>query len=110
MASKIHPGTNYYFTNLKNADDYLAGRSTSLPGITTNSNTVSFHLTAADGAFLYKIALPTTCPVPTGTPMKPIETGALEEQNASGPFKLQSYSPGRQIVMVANKDYDQALG
>ena len=42
--------------------------------------------------------------------MKPIETGSLEEKYASGPFKLQSYSPGRQIVLVFNKNYDQSLG
>ena len=71
---------------------------------------MTFHLTAPDGAFLYKTALPTSCPVPAGTPMKPIETGSLEEKYASGPFKLQSYAPGRQIVMVYNKEYDQALG
>ena len=110
MAPKVNTGTGYYFLNVKGAADYLAGKSTSLPGITTTSNTVTFHLTAADGAFLYKIALPTTCPVPAGTPMKPEETGALETQSASGPFKLQSYEPGRQIVMVFNKNYDQALG
>ena len=42
--------------------------------------------------------------------MKPIETGALEEKYASGPFKLQSYAPGRQIVLAFNKKYDQSLG
>jgi hypothetical protein len=110
MAPKVNTGTGYYFLNVKGAADYLAGKSTSLPGITTTPTTVTFHLTAADGAFLYKIALPTTCPVPAGTPMKPEETGALETQSASGPFKLQSYQPGRQIVMVFNKNYDQALG
>ena len=71
---------------------------------------MTFHLTAPDGAFLYKTALPTTCPVPVGTPMKPQESGALEENYASGPFKLQSYAPSRQIVMVFNKNYDQSLG
>ena len=42
--------------------------------------------------------------------MKPIENGSLEQKYASGPFMLQSYSPGRQIVLVFNKNYDQALG
>ena len=42
--------------------------------------------------------------------MKPNESGALEMNYASGPYKLQSYSPARQIVMVFNKNYDQALG
>ncbi|HTZ92020.1 MAG TPA: ABC transporter substrate-binding protein [Streptosporangiaceae bacterium] len=110
MAPAVDSGTGYYFLGLVGAPNYLAGKSTSLPGITTTSNTITFHLTAPDGAFLYKTALPTTCPVPTGTPMKPITDGSLEEKYASGPFKLQSYAPGRQIVMVFNKNYDQSLG
>src|SRR6202034_2571737 len=92
------------------ANAYMNGKSTTVAGITTTASTISFHLTAPDGAFIYKTALPTTCPVPVGTPMKPVETGALEEKYASGPFKLQSYSPGRQIVLAFNKNYDQALG
>jgi peptide/nickel transport system substrate-binding protein len=110
MNPAIDTGTGYYFTNVAGAPAYLAGTSKTVAGITTTATTVTFHLTAPDGAFLYKTALPTSCPVPAGTPMKPIETGALEEKYASGPFKLQSYSPGRQIVMVYNKEYDQALG
>jgi peptide/nickel transport system substrate-binding protein len=110
MNPAVDTGTGGYFTNVVGAPAYLAGSSKTLPGITTTATTVTFTLTAPDGAFLYKTALPTSCPVPAGTPMKPIETGALEEKYASGPFKLQSYSPGRQIVMVYNKEYDQALG
>jgi peptide/nickel transport system substrate-binding protein len=110
MNPAVDTGTGGYFTNVVGAPAYLAGSSKTLAGITTTATTVTFTLTAPDGAFLYKTALPTSCPVPAGTPMKPIETGALEEKYASGPFKLQSYSPGRQIVMVYNKEYDQALG
>jgi peptide/nickel transport system substrate-binding protein len=110
MAPKVNTGTGVYFTNLIGANAYMAGKSNSIPGITTTANSISFHLSSPDGAFVYKAALPTTCPVPVGTPLKPIETGSLEEKYASGPFKLQSYSPSRQIVMVFNKNYDQALG
>src|ERR1700733_207470 len=110
MNSAIDTGTGYYFTNVVGAPAYLAGKSTTVPGIVATTNTVTFHLTAPDGAFLYKAALPTTCPVPTGTPMKTQESGALEMNDASGPYKLQSYQPGRQIVMVFNQNYDQALG
>ena len=58
---------------------------------------MTFHLSAPDGAFLYKAALPTTCPVPVGTPNEvPEESGTLEMNYASGPYKLQSTSrPGR---------------
>jgi peptide/nickel transport system substrate-binding protein len=110
MNPAIDTGTGYYFTNVVGAPAYLAGSSKSLPGIVATTNTVTFHLTAADGAFLYKAALPTTCPVPAGTVMKAQESGVLEENYASGPYKLQSYQPSRQIVMVFNKNYDQALG
>jgi peptide/nickel transport system substrate-binding protein len=110
MNPAIDTGTGFYFTSVVGAPAYLNGKSKTLPGITTTANTVTFHLTAPDGAFLYKIALPTTCPVPVGTVMKPQESGTLEENYASGPFKLQTYAPGRQIVLVFNKNYDQALG
>jgi peptide/nickel transport system substrate-binding protein len=110
MNSAIDTGTGYYFTNVIGAPAYLAGKSNTVAGIVATTNTVTFHLSAPDGAFLYKAALPTTCPVPTGTAMKPQESGTLEMNDASGPYKLQSYQPGRQIVMVFNKNYDQALG
>jgi peptide/nickel transport system substrate-binding protein len=110
MAPAVNTGTGVYFTNVLGAAAFMAGKATTIPGITTTANSISFHLSAPDGAFLYKAALPTTCPVPVGTPMKPIENGSLEEQYASGPFKLQSYEPARQIVLVFNKNYDQALG
>ncbi|HEV2254790.1 MAG TPA: ABC transporter substrate-binding protein [Streptosporangiaceae bacterium] len=110
MNPAIDTGTGYYFTNVIGAPAYLAGKSNTVAGIVATTNTVTFHLTAPDGAFLYKAALPTTCPVPSGTPMKPQESGTLEMNSASGPYKLQSYQPGRQIVMVFNKNYDQALG
>jgi peptide/nickel transport system substrate-binding protein len=110
MNPAIDTGTGYYFTNVVGAPAYLAGSSKSLPGIVATTSTVTFHLTAADGAFLYKAALPTTCPVPAGTVMKPQESGVLEQNYASGPYKLQSYQPSRQIVMVFNKNYNQALG
>jgi ABC-type transport system substrate-binding protein len=110
MAPAVNTGTGVYFTNVLGAAAYMAGKAKSIPGIVTTATTISFHLSAPDGAFIYKTALPTTCPVPVGTPMKPIENGSLEEKYASGPFKLQSYEPARQIVMVFNKNYDQALG
>jgi len=110
MNPAIDTGTGYYFTNVIGAPAYLAGKSKTLPGIVATTNTVTFHLTAPDGAFLYKTALPTTCPVPNGTTMKPQESGTLETNYASGPYRLQSYEPSRQIVMVFNKNYDQALG
>jgi peptide/nickel transport system substrate-binding protein len=110
MNPKVGTGTGGYFTDLIGASDYMAGKTNDISGITTTDKTITFHLSQADGAFLYKTALPTTCPVPVGTPMKPIEDGSLEMKYASGPFKIASYSPSRQLVLAFNKNYDQALG
>ncbi len=110
MNPKVATGTGGYFTSLIGANAYMAGQSNNIQGIVTTATTIAFHLSQPDGAFLYKAALPTTCPVPVGTPMKPIENGSLEMNYASGPFKIQSYSPSRQLVLVFNKNYDQALG
>jgi ABC-type transport system substrate-binding protein len=110
MNPAINTGTGEYFYNVIGAPAYLLGKSKTIPGITTTATSISFHLSAPDGAFLYKSALPTTCPVPVGTPMKPIVNGSLEEQYSSGPFKIQSYAPSRQLVLVFNKNYDQSLG
>ena len=41
---------------------------------------------------------------PVGTPMKPIEDGSLEMKYASGPFKIASYSPSRQLVLVVQQE------
>src|SRR6204780_540775 len=70
MAPAVDTGTGVYFVNVIGANAYVNGKSTTVPGITTTANTISFHLTAPDGAFVYKAALPTTCPVPVGTPLK----------------------------------------
>ncbi|HEX9064505.1 MAG TPA: ABC transporter substrate-binding protein [Streptosporangiaceae bacterium] len=110
MNPKVGTGTGGYFTDLIGASAYMAGKASSISGITTTAKTISFHLNQADGAFLYKTALPTTCPVPAGTPMKPIEDGSLEMKYASGPFKVASYQPSRKLVLAFNKNYDQALG
>jgi len=110
MNPKVGTGTGGYFTDLIGASAYMAGKAKDIPGITTTATTISFHLSQPDGAFLYKAALPTTCPVPAGTAMKPIEDGSLEQKYASGPFKIASYSPSRQLVLVFNKNYDQSLG
>ena len=59
-------------------------------GIVTDpaSNTVTFHLTAPDPDFLYKLALPAAYAVPAGTPLK-----ARLPLPATGPYMIASYDP-----------------
>lgn len=110
MNPAVDSGTGVLFTKVIGANAYMAGKSTTVSGITTTSNTIAFHLSSPDGGFEYATALLTSCPVPVGTPMKPMTTGSLLKTDASGPYKIQSYSPGRSLVFVYNHNYDRSLG
>jgi peptide/nickel transport system substrate-binding protein len=110
MNPKVDTGSGGDFAKVIGAPTYMAGKTTTIPGIVTKGKTVSFHLTQPDGALEYATAMATTCPVPAGTPMQPITNGSLLKTYASGPYKIQTYDPARQLVLVYNKNYDRALG
>jgi ABC-type transport system substrate-binding protein/DNA-binding SARP family transcriptional activator/DNA-binding beta-propeller fold protein YncE len=68
-------------------------RCTLARGIITDdtTNTVTFHLTAADPDFLYKLAFPWADAVPANTPDRSL---GHEAPPATGPYMTQSISPG----------------
>jgi YVTN family beta-propeller protein len=70
-------------------------------GIVTSdaANTVTFHLTAPDPQFLYKVAFPWAYPVPAGTPDHVISAAQLP---ATGPYLTKSLVPGHSWVLVRN--------
>jgi YVTN family beta-propeller protein len=68
------------------------------------AGTVTFHLTAADPEFLYKLAFSWAYPVPPGTPDHLISAARLP---ATGPYMTQSLVPGRSWVLVRNPRYHQ---
>lgn len=109
MTPAIDTGTSGYF-GLVGEDDFIAGKAPHVTGIRTTADSVVFKLTAADGSFPYKVALPTTCPVGTGAPLTP-DTGAdLLEKYASGPYVVKSYTPEQSMEWVRNPNYNTALG
>ena len=66
-------------------------------GIVTNSNsnTITFHLTAADPDFLYKLALPTSDAVPKSTPLE-----AHLPLPATGPYKVAPTDTKRGVIRL----------
>jgi YVTN family beta-propeller protein len=70
-------------------------------GIVTSdaANTVTFHLTAPDPQFLYKLAFSWAYPVPPGTPDHIISAAQLP---ATGPYLTKSLVPGHTWVLVRN--------
>ena len=60
-----------------------------------DSGTVTFHLTAPDPDFLYKLALPMADAVPAGTPLH-----ARLPLPATGPYEIASYDAKRSVIRL----------
>ena len=75
-------------------------------GIVVNdqADTVTFHLTAPDPEFLYKLAFPLADAVPTGTPDHQVSPAQLP---ATGPYMTQSFVPLHQWVLVRNPRFHE---
>jgi len=68
------------------------------------ASTVTFHLTEPDPDFLQKLAIPFAYVVPTGTPNKDTGTKPLP---ATGPYKIERYTPDQQMVFVRNPHFKE---
>ena len=68
------------------------------------ADTVTFHLTAPDPEFLYKLAFSWAYAVPPGTPDHMISAAQLP---ATGPYMTKSLVPGRTWVLVRNPRFRQ---
>jgi YVTN family beta-propeller protein len=70
-------------------------------GIATNdqASTITFHLTAPDPDFLYKLAFPFADAVPVGTPDHPVGPTQLP---ATGPYMTQSFVSRHSWTLVRN--------
>jgi len=66
---------------------------------------ISFKLAEPYADFIYVVALPTTTPVPQAKDTK-------DKYNihpvATGPYKLESYKPEKEIILVRNEAWDPA--
>jgi YVTN family beta-propeller protein len=71
-------------------------------GIVTSDadRTVTFHLTAPDAEFLYKLAVPFGSIVPTGTPV-----GGTQPVPGTGPYKVDAFIPHRYARLVRNPSF-----
>jgi YVTN family beta-propeller protein len=68
-------------------------------GIVTSDadRTVTFHLTAPDPEFLYKLAVPFGAILPKGTPV-----GGTQPVPATGPYKVAAFTPNHYVRLVRN--------
>jgi YVTN family beta-propeller protein len=73
-------------------------------GIVVNdaSGAVTFHLTAPDPDFLYKLGLAFAYVLPASTPPRPTRTRPLP---ATGPYMISAYRPGHLVTLVRNPHF-----
>jgi peptide/nickel transport system substrate-binding protein len=72
---------------------------------TPDDSTIVFTLAAPYSDFIYLLAMPGAGPVPQKQ-----DTGAKYGSHpvSSGPYKFQSYEPGKKMVLVRNTNWDQS--
>jgi ABC-type transport system substrate-binding protein len=86
-----------FWTGVKGAADYAKNTSTPLTGITAvDDSTVQIQLTAPNSAFKYVMAMPHASIIEKDSASKPI---------GSGPFVLDHFTPGAEIVVNRNPKY-----
>ncbi len=73
--------------------------------VTCDGSTITFHLNQPAGDFGYTVTLPAFSPVP-----KAADTGEKYDDKpvSSGPYKVQEYTKGAQLVLVRNDSWDPA--
>ncbi|WP_406173651.1 ABC transporter substrate-binding protein [Streptomyces sp. NBC_00996] len=101
-------GPNYFQQFLVGGDKYKGPyKDKSAKGLssieTPDDTTVVFHLKTAFQEFDYLVATPQTAPVPQAK-----DNGVDYVKNivSSGSYKFQSYSEGKQAVLVRNENWD----
>jgi YVTN family beta-propeller protein len=68
------------------------------------AGTVTFHLTAPDPEFLYKLALPFGYVVPAGTPAHDVETRSLP---STGPYTIATFHGPHDFTLTRNRFFDE---
>jgi peptide/nickel transport system substrate-binding protein len=105
---KLNPSALFYYADILGAQhcENSRGPCDLARGIVANdtANTVTFHLTAPDPEFLYKLAFSWAYAVPPGTPDHMISAAQLP---ATGPYMTKSLVPRHTWTLVRNPRFRQ---
>jgi peptide/nickel transport system substrate-binding protein len=103
-----HPSPNPYSGLIQGAGDFAAGRARTISGLqATGPHTLRITLDRPASDFPGILTLPFFSPVPEEYASK-YALGRDYGQHliASGPYRLQQYTPGRRIELVRNENWD----
>ena len=104
---ELNPLARSFFTRLVGADACRSGSPCDLSRAITvddHARTVTFHLTAPDGDFIYKLAFAFTAPVPASVPAHDVGTTPVP---ATGPYMITRDVPGREVDLARNPEFRQ---
>ncbi len=104
---ELNPEARSFFTGLVGADMCHSGSPCDLSRAITvdgRSRTVTFHLTAPDGDFLYKLAFSFTTPVPASVPAHDV---GIHPVPSTGPYMIMRDIPRREIDLARNPEFRQ---
>jgi YVTN family beta-propeller protein len=104
---ELNPTARSFFTGLLGADACHSGSPCDLSRAITvddHARTVTFHLAAPDGDFLFKLAFAFTAPVPASVPAHDVGTSPVP---ATGPYMITRDIPGREVDFGRNPYFRQ---
>ena len=102
FASKSHAPTAANIANFQNSNN-ISGLSA------PNSSTLQINLSAPASDFLYMMAMPFTSARPVEYDSYVPNSLQLDQNTLSdGPYKITSYSPGKQITFARNPAWKQS--
>ncbi|MGW5476668.1 ABC transporter substrate-binding protein [Streptomyces sp. NPDC004008] len=101
LKNVLDPKNAYKGPYKDTAKDHLGLKAIDTP----DAKTIVFHLPAPNSDFLQMIALPSASPVRQDMDTK--SKYALHPFS-SGPYKFQSYEPGKELILVRNTNWKQA--
>lgn len=96
--------TAYFFDMIEGADAVIAGETTELSGITVDGRTVTFQMTRPEWTLIQRFALPAGAIVAR----EGVEAAGADfgrQPLGAGPFTLESWQSGVQLVAVRNPNY-----
>jgi peptide/nickel transport system substrate-binding protein len=104
----INGGPTYVIDELANDSNYKGPYKdkNGLASIETpDAKTITFHLKRKFSDWNYVMAAPTDAPVPQA---KDKGDAYTNHPVSSGPYKIESYSPNKQMVLVRNPNWDRS--
>lgn len=96
--------TSYFFDMIEGADAVIAGEATELSGITIDGRTITFTMTRPEWTLTQRFALPPGAIIAR----EGVEAAGEDfgrQPLGAGPFTLESWQSGVQMIAVANPNY-----